>query len=411
MEETVYRIGDVIHPVAGFRFLATVGTIMVLGSLLAGGCSDSGNPTDPPPPEEDGKLVNVAGQPGEKGDDGEDGPAVESIMYWPMDMTVLPSGEILVMDWNNHRVRRISTDGMIHHFIGSGQLGDTRVIGADGAQGRMNHPTQINLGPDGTYWISTFHNWCIKNFAADLSLIQFIGDTTNGYRGDYPENGGNIDFMTRPRFDLPVSLVFDNAGMLYFSDQGNSRIRRIDLATRVITRFVGDSTRGFADGIGEEAQFSLPGSQTVGTGEPAGKIDLSPDGQYIYMADTDNNRIRKINIATREVTTIAGTGAIGFAGDGRPALQAELNFPTDVACSNNGDIYIADAHNHAIRKIDPSGIISTVAGTGIPGYSPDFTPAHMAKLNGPRGVAFDNMANTLYIADTYNQQIKKIKNP
>jgi len=386
-----------------------VGIVTLFAFLFPTGCNDTGSTVEPPPAVQDGVLYYLAGQADARGDYGDGGPASEALLYWPMDITPLPTGELLVMDWNNHRIRKITPDGTIHHLIGSGQLGDTRT--GDQTQGRFNHPTEIKLGPDGTYWISTFHNWCIKNIdPATLEMIQVLGDTARGLRGDYPENGGSLDATAKPRFDLPSSLTFDPAGNMYFCDQGNQRIRKIDLQTRVVETFVG-GTRGWRDGVGTEAQVTLPGAQTVGTGERGGGLDLAPDGENIYMADTENNRIRMINIATRMVTTIAGTGEAGYAGDGGPALSAQLNFPTDLACASNGDIYFADAHNHAIRKIDAAGTITTVAGTGVPGFSPSGTPARSAMLSGPRGVAYDNDTKTLYIADTYNHQIKMVRNP
>ncbi len=392
--------------------LHLAGALVLFVTLLASGCKDNGTPTQAPDPSaaQDGIMYNVAGQAGIGGNDGDEGPAVDALLYWVIDMTPMPNGDLLVMDWNNHRIRKITPDGIIHHFIGSGQLGDGRK--GDATQIRFNHPTEIKVGPDGNYWIAAYHNWCLKEInATDLTVIQVLGDTAVGYRGDYPEHGGSLDFAAKPRFNLPSSIVFDPAGNLYFADQGNTRIRKIDLQTRIISSFVG-GTRGSLDGVGDVAQFSLPGSQTVGTGDRGAGLDLSPNGEDIYMTDTENNKVRKINIATRMVTTIAGTGETGYEGDGGPALSAQLNYPSDMVCASNGDMYIADEHNHVIRKIDAAtGFISTVAGTGIPGFSPDGTPARSAKLYRPVGVAYDNATHTLYIADTYNHQIKKVKNP
>jgi len=116
-----------------------------------------------------------------------------------------------------------------------------------------------------------------------------------------------------------------------------------------------------------------------------------------------------INIATQMVTTIAGVGTPGWTGDGGPALSAELNFPTDLVCSANGDIYIADMHNHVVRKIDAAtGILTTVAGSGSIGLSPDGVPAREAKFYQPVGVAYNNNTKTLYIADQYNHQLRKL---
>ena len=176
----------------------------------------------------------------------------------------------------------------------------------------------------------------------------------------------------------------------------------------MITTFVGSSVKGFADGNGSAAHFSMP----VGTNAvPGGKIAISNDKQTLYCADTENNRIRKIDLATGDVTTIAGLGTAGFSGDGSAATSAELNYPTDVAVGPDNSIYIADSKNHCIRKINPAGNISTVAGTpGVLGYSPNSTVAKSAKLYNPSGV-YVSPDNTLFIADTYNHQIKKVHNP
>jgi sugar lactone lactonase YvrE len=373
------------------------------------GCNDQGTSINPVA-ERDGLMYTVAGQPNEPGNDGDGGPAANSYLYWPVDMTPLPSGELLIVDFNNHRIRKVGSDGIINSFIGSGFLGDDRKGPASAID--LNHPTEIKVGPNGNYWISTYHNWCLKEIdAATFTMVRFIGDTARGYRGDYPENGGLITAVPRPRFDLPSSLVFDPSGLMFVMDQGNTRIRKIDLQTGLLSLFVG-GTRGDDDGVGADAQFALPGAETVGDGERGGGMDLAPNGADLYVADTENNKIRRINIPTQAVTTIAGTGDPGWEGDGGPALSAQFRSPSDLACAANGDIYIADTRNHVVRKIDAvTGIITTVAGNGLPGSSPEGTLATLANLNQPFGVAFDNETNTLYIADTFNHQVKKVRNP
>jgi sugar lactone lactonase YvrE len=380
---------------------------------VVAGCNDQGTEVDMPTPgaELDGMLYVVGGQAGQASNDGDGGHIRDAYFYWPIDVTPIEAtGELIVVDWYNHRFRWVGADGIISAFIGSGFLGDGRAGPALAMD--FNHPTQILKGPDGHWWIAAFHNWCIKHVDANtMTAIQAIGDTARGYRGDWPENNGSIDAGARPRFDLPSSMIFDTDGILYFMDQGNTRIRKIDLATRTIYQWAG-GTRGYQDGIGTDAQFAFPGAQTVGTGDRGGTLALTPDKQNIYIADTENHRIRMINIATAMVTTIAGVGTPGWTGDGGPALSAELNFPTDIECAQNGDLYVADMHNHVVRKIDAAtGIITTVAGSGSIGVSPDGTPAREAKFYQPVGVAYNNVTKTLYICDQYNHQIRKVINP
>jgi sugar lactone lactonase YvrE len=358
----------------------------------------------------DGVIYVVAGVAGQGANDGDGGPATEAFFFWPIDTTPIEeTGDLLVMDWNNHRIRKIGADGIINAFIGSGFLGDGRhgpALTQD-----FNHPTDIKVGPDGNFWVAAYHNWCFKEFDATTMMVkQCIGDTARGYRGDWPENNGSIDATAAPRMDLPSSLVFDADGNIYFMDQGNTRIRKIDLSTRTIYVVAG-GTRGPLDGIGTAAQFQFAGGQTAGIGERAG-LDLSPDKENIYIADTENHKIRMFNLATQMVSTVAGVGTPGWTGDGGPALAAELNFPTDVFCAANGDLYVADMHNHVIRRIDgDTGIITTVAGNGSIGNTPSGTPARESKFYNPIGVSFNNKTQTLYIADQYNFQIKKVINP
>jgi len=382
------------------RCVQTLSALLV--SLLISGCDEEStdDPFVPPPDELDGVLYDVAGTQGVSGNGGDGGLATKCSLSSVVDMTVTPTGEILVVDWKNHRIRKISADGIIYSFIGSGVMGDDD--SGPGPTVDLHGPTGIEIGPDGNYYVAGYYNWKIKAFdAVTLECSVPIGTSSRGFSGD----GGPA---TMAKLDLPGSLVFDPAGNMYILDQGNIRIRKVDGQTGIISTFAG-GTRGWVDGIGEAAQFTFPGCSCFWNDRAA--IEISPDGEDIYVADAENHRIRKINIATRMVTTIAGIGEAGYSGDGGPALTAQLNYPQDLAISNSGDLYIADSHNDAIRKIDALGIISTVAGTGIQGSSPNETPAKSANLYSPQGIAFDITTNTLYIADTYNYQVKKVINP
>ncbi|MBI1923143.1 hypothetical protein HYR99_02720 [Candidatus Poribacteria bacterium] len=365
-------------------------------SFIIAGCGDDGDKATNPVPHGDGILNNVAGVAEAGGSGGNGGSALTALLYWPQDVAVSTTGEVYILDWNNHCVRKIETNGTISRFIGSGHLGDDSTGPCNTID--LNHPTGLTIGPSGDFWLAAWHNWKIKKIDKNtLDTSAPIG-TSQGFFGDgAPAN--------QAKLDLPSSVVFDAAGVMYISDQANQRIRKVD-TQMIITTFAGGA-KGYSDGIGEAAQFSFPrGSDAV----PGGKIAMSAPGDAIYVADTENHRIRRIDLATAEVTTIAGTGAAGWSGDNGPALSAQMNYPTDVAAGADGSIYIADSRNHVIRKIDPFGIITTVAGTGEAGYSPDGTPAKSAKLNLPSGV-FVTGDGTLYIADTFNHQVKKVKNP
>lgn len=345
----------------------------------------------------DGVMCIVAGKTGQTGGTGNGGPATDATLYWPADLIVDSKGDILVVDFNNHRVRKITADGKINDFIGSGYLGDS--YDGNCLKVNLNHPTGITQDASGNYWLAAWHNWKIKKIAADGTLHSPIG-STQGFAGD----GGP---SAAAQLNLPSSIVFDNHNNLFFSDQANQRIRKVDLATMTITTFAG-STKGFKDSVGTGAQFSLPRGTDA---DPGGRLALSADGLWLYIADTENDRIRKVNTTTAEVITVAGTGATGYSGDGGPAIAAQLNRPLDVVVATDGTIYFSDSKNHIVRRINTSGTISTVAGTpGAVGASGNAVKATSAQLNTPGGL-FLTADNTLYICDTYNSVIWKIKNP
>ncbi|NND72522.1 MAG: hypothetical protein HKN43_13180 [Rhodothermales bacterium] len=346
-----------------------------------------------------GILCNVAGVAGMSGSDGLGGPAIDALLNFPTDVEMVPltlaqTGEIFVLDENNHAIRRITRQGDMFPFIGTGNQGD----GASGTgdQVDLNYPSHLAISQSGHFFVSDRGNSKIKVFnGASLEMMSSYG-RAEGLSGD----GGPA---TDAEFDRPSSVVFDPDGLVYVSDQGNQRIRRID-QDEIVSTFAGSSA-GFVDGSKEDAQFDFP----VAVDAPAGgKSSMNTHDWALYIADTENHSIRRINFITGHVTTVAGTGTAGYSGDGGNARQAQLNYPTDVIFREDHHIYIADSGNNVIRKIDPFGNITTLVGTGEAGYSPDETPATEAKLNTPSGIYYDEVNQTLYIADTYNHQIKRV---
>jgi sugar lactone lactonase YvrE len=366
--------------------------------LLLAGCTDQGVIEEPPPPpvEEPGMLYDVAGQAGSFGMKGNNGSAKDSKLYWPVDVYVHPTdGETYIVDWNNHVYRKIANDGTITSVFGSGVHGDD--FDGPAKSINLNHPTDVTVGPEGDFYLAVWHNWKIKRIDRNTNYAVSAVGTDAGFAGD----GGQA---TLANLFLPSSVVFDPAGNMFISDQGNNRIRKVN-DRGIISTFAGRFQKGSRDGFGQLAMFSL---QRGPDALPGGKLAITPEGDYLYVADHENHKIRKVNISTTEVTTFAGTGEPGYQGDGGPAEGAQLNFPCDVTCAPNGDLYVADVRNHVIRKIDSTGVITTVVGTGTAGFSPNGTEAISAMLNNPFGVFFDGKTNTLYIADTYNSQVKKV---
>ncbi|MDZ4804724.1 MAG: hypothetical protein SGI90_07695 [Candidatus Eisenbacteria bacterium] len=367
---------------------------LMTAAILVGCGSDT---STGPRVEMDGVLYNVAGVAGEPGG-GRDGvQATASRLYWPQDLVVDAAGEIIVADWNNHVIRAISTDGKIRRIMGSGIHGDD----SNGAalEVNLNHPDGVAIGPDGNVYISGWHNWKIKMWDVATGLISSVVGSDNGFSGD----GG---LATEAAISLPSSVVWDHSHNMYISDQGNNRIRKIN--TNGIIRTFAGAGRGFTDGVGPGVKFAFPNGTDA---YPGGRIDVSADGRYLYVADTENHRVRRIELATQVVTTIGGDGSGAYTGDGGQATLARFNYPTDIACTPEGDIFVADARNHAVRMIAADGQVTTVAGTGIRGVSGDATLATEANLDTPSALYYHVATRTLYISDTYNCQIKKVRFP
>ncbi|MDH4070536.1 MAG: hypothetical protein OEV30_08930 [Ignavibacteria bacterium] len=386
------------------NLLRAFSALLVAGGIFISGCTkDETTGPDQPGPvtEQDGFLYLVSGQAGQAGGGGNGGPATAAFHYWPQDGAFNETtGDNYIMDWNNHCIRIIKPDGTIDRFVGSGFLGDDATGNA--ADIDLNHPVGVTIGPDGNLYMGAWHNWKIKKIDLATMMVTSPVGTSQGNDGD----GGPA---TAAKLDLPGDLVYDNAGNMYISDQGNSRIRKVD-PSGIITNFVGSPTRekGFVDGVGDAARFSFPrGSDAV----PGGKLAIDEAKAFIYVADTENNAIRKINIATREVTTIAGNGTAGYTGDGGPASAATLNFPTDVEMTHEGLIYLSDSRNHVVRLIDVDGTIRTVVGTGTAGASDGGIMAEEAQLRNPGGLWWKESTHTLYIADTFNHRVMKVTHP
>lgn len=259
--------------------------------------------------------------------------------------------------------------------------------GAPAVLGRLDSPRGVALGPDGELWIADTGNARIRKVSATGLLSTVAGAGGAGVVGE------GIP-ATTARLFAPSSVALDAAGNLWIADPLSSRIRRVS-PTGLITTAAGTGQAGFnGDGSAAFSQLNLPSGVAA---DRAGAI---------YIADTNNHRIRKLT-PDGALFTIAGRGIRGYAGDGGPALEALLDSPCGLALDADGNLYIADRMNHAIRKVDRAGLISTVAGVGLPGWAGDGGPAVRARLSHPLGVAVDRQG-TLYIADTNNHRIRRV---
>jgi DNA-binding beta-propeller fold protein YncE len=336
-----------------------------------------------------------------------------SALYWPMDLEFAPDGRAYLLDWQNHRVRRVDADDTLETVIGTDEVGDGPTEGSageltdpgvPGTTVNLNHPTDIAFDADGTLILAAWHNHKIRRYDVATGLVEIACGGNPGFAGDTFD--ARTALLNQPK-GVAVSRL---DGALYLVDTRNTRVRRIDKVTNVIDTVAGGATRGYAGDGGPplEAQFAF--QKVLDNPEPGGAIAID-DADRIYVADTENQRIRRIDLAANLIETVAGNGQIGDGGDGGPALDAALNYPRDIELGAGGKLYIADTENHRVRVVDlASGIITDLVGDGTAGFAGDGGPATAARLHRPFGIALDG-AGGLYIADTFNNRIRRVVLP
>ncbi len=329
-------------------------------------------------------------------------------LYWPMDMSFAADGTVWFIDWNNHLVRRVLADQTVVSvvgwtdpiFPGDGLSGPSErsADGAPGSDVKLNHPTDLVQTADGKVLVMAWHNHKLREIDPATGRVRILAGGGAGFAGDGMPLASAV-------FKQPKGLEIDAQGNLYILDQQNFRIRKVDQATRLISTIAGNGMQGF-EGDGGPAAAAKLDFEAGSNPEPSGGLALGP--KKIFIADTLSNRIRVIDTATMMITTLAGTGIEGSAGDGGPALAAQLAHPRDLELAD-GQLYIADTDNNRIRAIDlASGTIRTVAGSGELGLDAvDDLPATTTKLKRPFGIELDPAGN-LYISDTLNSRILKV---
>jgi uncharacterized protein (TIGR03437 family) len=330
-------------------------------------------------------ITTLAGN-GSAAYSGDGGPANAAGLNHPRGLAVDSIGNVYISDVDNRRIRRVSPNGLITTIAGNGIPGDSG-DGGLAVNASLSDVTGLALDDAGNLYIADAGNRRVRKVTTGGIISTFAGTGIQGFSGD----GGPA---TSAQLNRPSSVIF-STGSLYIADSSNQRIRRVS-SNGTITTVAGNGVAGFSGDGGLATSASLM--------FPLGMVRDSAGN--LYFADGDNNRVRRIS-PDGVITTVAGNGAGRFAGDQGPAISASLNIPEDVALDGAGNMFIADAGNNRVRKIDSFGVITTLAGTGTDGYSGDGGPASEAVLNFPWGLTTDASGN-VYIADRVNNRIRVV---
>jgi len=339
-----------------------------------------------------GIITTVAGDGRSFGFGGDGGLAINASLASPFGVALDSADNLYIADMNNNRIRKVgAVFGIITTVAGNGSP-DISGDGAPAIRASLADPRGVALDSADNLYIADFSSNQIRKVDAATGIITTVaGNGSSDFTGDG-------DLATSASLSSPTGVALDSDDNLYIADLNNQRIRRVDAASGNITTVAGDGILGFNGDGGPATSASLA--------NPTGVALDSADN--LYIADFSNSRIRKVDVATGIITTVAGNGTAGFSGDGGPATSASLANPTGVALDGSNNLYIADLNHSRIRKVDAvTGVITTVAGNGIAGFSGDGGPATSASLRSPFGVALDS-ADNLYIADLNSQRIRKV---
>jgi hypothetical protein len=338
-------------------------------------------------------ITTVAGN-GISGYSGDGGPATDAKLHFPYSIKPDNSGNWYIADNFNHVIRKINSAGIISTVVGNGYNAGTWQGGYSGDGGlalsaSLSKPIDMAFDKAGNMYIAENGNAIIRKVSTSGIVSTFAGiPGSPGYTGD----GGSA---TAAKISNPLGLVFDTVGNLYFSNNGQNCIRKIDVSGNIST-VVGTGVGGFSgdSGPATSAQIKLTGHVTF------------DKYRNLIVPDYKNHRIRKVD-QTGIISTIAGNGSYVNDGDGDEATNASIGEMASVLCDNLNNMYLFDCTKAVIRKINSAGVITTIAGTGTPGFNGDGDALLTQFAVDLLGTAIDNWGN-LYVADPNNHRIRKV---
>lgn len=334
-----------------------------------------------------GQIITTIAGTGVSGYSGDAGPATAATIHNPYGIAVDHSGNTYFVDYGNHVVRKIDASGVITTIAGTGANGYNG-DGIAATSALLNYPFGIATDLVGNIYVADGSNNRIRKIDPSGMISTVAGTGVVGFSGD----GGPA---TLAKISNMYCMAVDAGGNIFFTGNGAGRIRKINSAG-YITTIAGNGINGFAGDGGPATAAEFSNEMGIAT-DAAGNV---------YVADRQNHRIRKIN-SSGIISTFAGTGTAAYSGDGGQATAATLSLPGYVITDRLGNVYISEVNNKTIRKVNTSGIISTIAGIGTAGFSGDGCAAIAAQLNSPAGIAVDSMFN-LFISDNANNRIRKV---
>jgi uncharacterized protein (TIGR03437 family) len=349
-----------------------------------------------------GNIQTFAGT-GVAGFAGDGGPATAAQLNQPYGLAFDTAGNLYIADLGNGRVRKVSVAGVIQTVAGGGAFAATsQGQGGEATSAQLMQPRNVTLDAAGSLYISDFGANQVYCVSSDGTLTLIAGTGVAGFSGDSTS-------ALLAQLSAPAGLAIDSYGELYIADSGNNRVRKVYNGV-IITVFNTPGPTGLALAstgalyIAASSYFGALSQQIPGI---SSAVDVALDHTGDLYA-TSGAFVMEIPAGGSIVTTIAGSGASpNFGGDNGPATAAQLSAPSSVVMDSSGNWYIADTANNRIRRVTPAGVISTIAGNGTAGSTGDNGPSSAAELNAPRGLAFDLFGN-LYVADSGNNEVRKI---
>lgn len=390
----------------------------------------------------DGTITTIAGN-GIAGFGGDGGPALKASLNFPAGLAFDPQGNLFIADRNNHRVRMIDKNGIITTVAGNG-VADWAGDDGPAVNASLNFPSDVAVDPVGNLYISDRSNNRIRKVDTQGIITTIAGLGPPGFGGDF---GLAEDALLK----YPFGIFGDQEGNLYIADRGNNRVRKID-ARGIITTVAGDGMHSYGGDYGPATRASLAFPTDVvkddsgnlyiadrnnnrirkvdplgvittfmGTGKAEYNGDneiaaetslhlpfaltIDAGGENLIVADRSHFRVRSANLKNQSVKTVAGNGHSLFKGDGGPGRGATLNAPSGIVIDSRGNILFADKDHHRIRKVDSEGIVSTLAGTGRKGNEGDGGPASLAALFLPSMMTIDREDNIYVVCRLGNSWI------